>query len=44
MAFDDDLQRERLSDEVARRLRDRFGPHRPALTVSGAVFVCTGPR
>ena len=44
MAFNDDRQRERLSDEVARRLQDRFGPHRPALTVAGAVFVCTSPR
>ena len=23
---------------------DRFGPNRPTLTVSGAVFVCTGPH
>ena len=44
MAFDDDRQRQRLADEVARHLRDRFGPHRPALTVSGAVLVCTSPR
>ena len=44
MAFDDDRQRQRLAGEVARRLRDRFGPNRPTLTVSGAVFVYTGPR
>ncbi len=44
MAFDDDRQRQRLAGEVARRLRDRFGPNRPTLTVSGAVFVCTNPR
>ena len=44
MAFDDEDQREHLADEVARLLEDRFSPHAPALTVSGAVFVCTGPR
>ncbi len=44
MAFDNEDQREHLADEVARLLGDRFGPHRPALSVSGAVFVCTGPR
>ena len=44
MAFDDEDQRESLAEEVARRLLARFGPDRPALTVAGAVFVCTGPR
>ena len=44
MAFDDQGQREHLAEEVARRLLARFGPDRPALTVAGAVFVCTGPR
>ena len=43
MSFDNPDQRERLADEVAHRLMARFGPDRPALTVAGAVFVCTGP-
>ena len=41
MAFDDPDQRERLAAEVAHRLIARYSP---ALTVAGAVFVCTGPR
>ena len=44
MAFSTEDERGRLVAEVARRLMARFGPDRPALTVVGAVFVCTGPR
>ena len=42
MAFDNQDQRELLAEEVAHRLIARYGPDRPALTVAGAVFVCTG--
>ena len=44
MAFDNPDQRELLAEEVAHRLIARYGPNRPALTVAGAVFVCTNPR
>ena len=44
MAFDNAARRQRLAHEVTRLLQDRFGPHRPALAVSGAVFVCTSPH
>ena len=44
MAFDNPNQRELLAEEVAHRLIARYGPDRPALTVAGAVFVCTDPR
>ena len=44
MAFDNPDQRELLAEEVAHRFIARYGPDRPALTVAGAVFVCTDPQ
>ena len=44
MAFNDADRRQRLAEEVTNRLLARCGPNRPALTVAGAVFVCTRPR
>ena len=43
MAFDADADRVRLAGRVAETLRARFGDGPVPLTVSGAVFICTGP-
>lgn len=43
MAFDSKVHRARLADRVAEILRAQFGDGPAALTVGGAVFICTGP-
>ena len=43
MAFDAAAGRARLAGRVAEILRARFGDGPAPLTVSGAIFVCTGP-
>ena len=43
MAFDTDADRARLARRVAETLRSQFGDGPVPVTVSGAVFICTGP-
>ncbi len=43
MAFDTEADRARLAERIAEILRSRFGDGSAPLTVSGAIFICTGP-